>query len=67
MTQIECIVRSGDQVGEVPVWCDRTSRLWWMDVRRPRLQSYDPETGKHEVYLTGGRALGSYAIRNRAA
>ena len=44
MTQIECVVRSGNQVGEVPVWCDRTNRLWWMDVRRPRLQAYDPET-----------------------
>ena len=65
MTQIECVVRSGNQVGEVPVWCDRTNRLWWMDVRRPRLQSYDPETGEHEVYLTGGRALGSYAIREQ--
>lgn len=63
MTQIECVVKSGDQVGEVPVWCDRTNLLWWMDVRRPRVQSFDPATGEHKVYLTGGRALGSYALR----
>lgn len=61
--QIECVVKSGDQVGEVPVWCDRDNLVWWMDVRRPRLQSFDPVTGFHEVFVLPGKALGSYALR----
>jgi sugar lactone lactonase YvrE len=63
MTQIECVLRSEDQIGEAPVWCDRTNLLWWVDVRGPKLQSFDPATGRHEVYWTGGRALGGLALR----
>lgn len=63
MVDIQCVVQSNDRVGEVPVWCNRTNLLWWIDVRQPRVQSYDPITKKHEVYLVEGKALGSWALR----
>src|SRR5690554_3749249 len=44
---IECAVRSADILGEVPLWCDRTRKLWWVDVRRPALQWFDPRTREH--------------------
>jgi sugar lactone lactonase YvrE len=60
---IQCVVQSADILGEVPLWCDRSQRLWWVDVRRPALQSHDPATGRHtaqrlpETLLVGAIAL----------
>lgn len=60
---IECVVQSADILGEVPLWCSRTRRLWWIDVRRPALQFYEPATGRfaaqrlHPDLITGSIAL----------
>ncbi len=45
--EIRCVVQGADILGETPVWCDRTKRLWWVDVRRPAVQSWDPASGRH--------------------
>lgn len=50
---IECVVASRDQLGETPLWYERTHKLWWIDIESPRIQSYDPETGHHETYAVG--------------
>jgi sugar lactone lactonase YvrE len=61
---IDCVVQSADILGEVPLWCGRTRRLWWIDVRRPALQSYDPATGKHTAQrLHPDLVTGSIALR----
>jgi len=61
--QVECVVRSHDQLGETPLWCDRTSKLWWLDIEKPRLQSYDPAGDFHEVFPDRGTTyLGSQAL-----
>ena len=39
---IQCVVQSADILGEVPLWCDRSQRLWWVDVRRPRCNPMIP-------------------------
>ena len=59
---VECIVESHDQLGETPLWCDRTQKLWWVDIERPKLQSFDPETGKHIALGAPGIFLGSLAL-----
>ncbi|TWT03140.1 SMP-30/gluconolactonase/LRE family protein [Reyranella sp. CPCC 100927] len=46
---VRCAVQGADILGEVPLWCSRTRRLWWTDVRRPAIQSYDPATGRHQA------------------
>lgn len=61
----EVILESRDSLGEVPIWCTRTSRLWWIDVRKPNIQSFDPSTGRHQVYPLKGRSVGSWAFRAR--
>jgi sugar lactone lactonase YvrE len=62
--EIECVVRSGDVLGEAPLWCDRTKRLWWIDVRRPVIQCYDAASGKHfAVRLSSDMTVGSIALR----
>lgn len=60
--RIECVVDGADQLGETPLWCDRTQKLWWLDIEQPRLQSWDPSTGKHEATAMPGTFLGSQAL-----
>jgi sugar lactone lactonase YvrE len=63
-TDYECVVQSADILGEVPLWCDRSKRLWWIDVRRPALQWYDPATGRHAaIRLPETMLVGAIALR----
>lgn len=61
-SHIECVVQSADQLGETPLWCDRTQKLWWLDIERPKLQSFDPATGAHDRIEMPGTFLGSQAL-----
>jgi sugar lactone lactonase YvrE len=36
------------ELGESPVWCERTQCLWWIDVRAPSLQRWNSRTGQVE-------------------
>ena len=47
--RVECVVRGADQLGETPLWCERERKLWWLDIERPKLQSFDPSSGTHEI------------------
>lgn len=60
---LECIIESRDRLGEVPIWCDRTNRLWWVDVREPALQYYEPATGAHRKFGLKGKTVGSWGLR----
>ncbi|NQW01798.1 MAG: SMP-30/gluconolactonase/LRE family protein [Rhodospirillales bacterium] len=59
---IDCVVKGDDQLGETPLWCSRTGKLWWVDIEIPRLQSYDPQSGQHTSIATQGTFLGSLAL-----
>ena len=59
---VEAVIRGEDQLGETPLWCDRTRKLWWLDIERPKLQSYDPDTGAHEVISLPGTFAGTQAL-----
>ena len=45
MTEIACVVEAHDALGECCLWCPSTPPLWWIDIQKPCLQSYDPVTG----------------------
>lgn len=60
--RIECVVESCDHLGETPLWCNNTKRLWWIDIENPALQSYDPETGAHQRMKMPGAFLGSHSL-----
>jgi len=55
-------VPAGDLLGETPLWCAATHKLWWVDIERPKLQSFDPASGAHEVLPVDGTFLGSLAL-----
>jgi len=60
---IEALRAPANRLGECPLWCDRTQRLWWVDVLEPGLWSYDPETEHCERHPIQARRLGSIALR----
>ena len=63
MTDVRRVVASTDQLGETPLWCERTRLLWWIDIEKPKLQCFDPRTGRHQVIPFKTNFLGSIALR----
>jgi sugar lactone lactonase YvrE len=63
MTDIASVVQSQDSLGESVVWCPRSRKVWWLDILKPCLQSYDPATGAHKVYPLPGPNCGCAALR----
>lgn len=56
------VLASRDRLGETPLWCEKTARLWWIDIERPSVQCLDPETGKHSVFEIDSTYVGSLAL-----
>ncbi|WP_027991597.1 SMP-30/gluconolactonase/LRE family protein [Sinorhizobium meliloti] len=62
-SRVDCLVRSRDRLGETPLWCERTKKLWWLDIENPKLQSYDPSANFHEIFpIRGTTFVGSHAL-----
>src|SRR4051812_32910426 len=55
---VEIAVEAGDQLGECPLWDFRTGLLWWLDILKPALQSFDPKTKQHQIYPLPGKNCG---------
>ncbi|MBI3514351.1 MAG: SMP-30/gluconolactonase/LRE family protein [Proteobacteria bacterium] len=49
MADIDCLLPIANRLGESPIWCERTSRLYWVDSRGPALHAYDWPTRHHRV------------------
>jgi sugar lactone lactonase YvrE len=60
--RIEVAFAARDRLGETPIWCDRTQRLWWVDIEDPTLHCLDPVTGVHWSEAHEGQYLGSCAL-----
>jgi sugar lactone lactonase YvrE len=63
MTEIACVVDGYDALGECCVWCPDTRKVWWLDILRPCVQSYDPANREHRVYPLSGTHCGCLALR----
>ena len=63
MTEIACVVEAHDALGECCLWCPVTRRVWWLDIQKPCLQSYDPASREHRVYPLPGKHCGCAALR----
>lgn len=60
--RVDVVVDRADQLGETPLWCERTRKLWWLDIEKPKLQSYDPATGAHDIVALPGTFAGTQAL-----
>jgi len=63
MAKIECVVEARDALGESCIWDPTARRVWWLDITKPCLQSFDPSTGRHTVHPLPGRSSGNAALR----
>lgn len=43
---VELVLPAQNLLGECPIWCDRTQRLFWVDGRAPAFHALDPATGE---------------------
>jgi sugar lactone lactonase YvrE len=50
MSGLRCVADVRAAVGEGPVWDDRASVLWWIDVKTPRLFRFDPASGENREW-----------------
>jgi sugar lactone lactonase YvrE len=50
MSEIRCVVDARAEVGEGPVWDDRTNVLWWVDIKGRRLFGFDPASGQNRAW-----------------
>lgn len=64
-SRAECVVPSKDALGEVPLWDAAERRLWWIDVRAPSIQSWQPASGARQRYPLPTKSVGSWAFRAR--
>lgn len=60
--KVERAVAAADLLGETPLWCGRARKLWWVDIERQALQSFDPATGTHQRTQHDCDFLGSQAL-----
>lgn len=62
MTEVRIAFEARDVLGESPLWCTRTQRLWWCDISKVTLRSLDPVTGASDSYGLPGKSLGSFGF-----
>lgn len=43
--EIELVLDAGATIGESPTWCAVEAALYWIDVKKPALYRYHPDTG----------------------
>ncbi|MFY0614509.1 MAG: SMP-30/gluconolactonase/LRE family protein [Hyphomicrobiaceae bacterium] len=56
------VLASKDHLGETPLWCEKTGKLWWIDIEKPSVQCLHSETGKHSVFHIDSNYVGSLAL-----
>jgi len=45
-----CIWNSGDLLGEGPLWCSKSNRLYWVDIKGQSIRFYEPEEGLYQSF-----------------
>jgi L-arabinonolactonase len=68
MVQIECVVQSGNRIGECPLWNVAEQALYWLDTRTPLVRCYRPGDGRLEEFcvpapLDRGDQIVSFGFR----
>jgi len=61
--QFEALDAAPARLGECPLWCERSGRLWWVDVLAPALWSFDAKSGACKHHEVKARRIGSLALR----
>ena len=62
MFDIEPIVDCKNELGECPIWCAKENVLWWIDISKPSLFRFNPQTKQTNEWSLP-KAIGSFALR----
>lgn len=52
MTDVQCVIAAGAQLGEGTFWDTAGQALWWVDIFANTLHRFDPATGAQQSYAT---------------
>jgi L-arabinonolactonase len=58
---VDCVLDLRVELGECPVWCQRSQRLYWVDIYAGDLHCFDPATGRDQSWSMG-EPIGSFAL-----
>jgi L-arabinonolactonase len=61
MTHIEIVTETRDELGECPLWDDRTQSLFWIDSHACLVRRHTPATGDYHEWVLPS-AIGSIAL-----
>ncbi|MFM9925978.1 SMP-30/gluconolactonase/LRE family protein [Variovorax sp. H27-G14] len=64
MTVLQIFEKKKNQLGECPVWCERTQRLYWTDIVGQTLFAHDSKT-RNVLHWPLPERLGSFALTKR--
>lgn len=56
------VIHADNQLGETPLWCERTESLWWLDVLQAAVHRLDTRSGTHVSIPFETTYLGSLAL-----
>ncbi|HET7357619.1 MAG TPA: SMP-30/gluconolactonase/LRE family protein, partial [Nocardioidaceae bacterium] len=56
-------LEAGDLLGEGPVWCAEEQSLYWVDIKKPSVRRWKPDTGEQRVWPVPAE-IGSMALRS---
>ena len=62
--QVELTLRTDAANGESPTWSAAEQELYWIDVKRPSLHRFDPETGEDRLWPMPCE-IGAFALEAR--
>jgi sugar lactone lactonase YvrE len=48
MSSFQCVLDCKSHLGETPVWDERENVLWWIDIYKPTLNRFDPQSGRND-------------------
>jgi sugar lactone lactonase YvrE len=60
-TTVDCVLDLRVELGECPVWCERSQSLYWIDIYAGDLHRFDPSSGQDRSWPMG-EAIGSFAL-----
>jgi sugar lactone lactonase YvrE len=48
-TEIQCVLKADAVIGEAPLWCTRTQRLYWADIVGKKVHIFNPADGSNQT------------------
>ena len=62
--EVRCVQSAGAILGEGPLWCPREQVLYWLDIKRPAIYRFDPQSGQTGQW-TMPSDIGCMALREQ--